>query len=63
MPDHEGGKSQDGQELRIGKKEEIKAEHEKVRVDSTVKKSKFQGGEGGQARKASLGEVEGSMSG
>ena len=31
--------------------------------DSTMKEGRFQGGEGGQARTASLGEVEGSMSG
>ena len=38
-------------------------EHEEKRVDSTVKKGRFQGGKGGQARRAFLGEVEGSMSG
>ena len=38
-------------------------EHEEERVDSTVKEGRFQGGKGGQARTASLGEVEGSMSG
>ena len=32
-------------------------------MDSTVKKDRFRGGEVGQARTASLGEVEGSMSG
>ena len=32
------------------------------RVDSTVKEGRCQGGEGGQARRAFLGEVEGSMS-
>ena len=32
-------------------------------VDSTVKEGRFQGGQGGQAKKASLGKVEGSMSG
>ena len=37
--------------------------HEEERVDSTVKKGKFQGGEKGQARRASLGETEGSISG
>ena len=36
-------------------------EHEEERVDSTVKDGRFQGE--GQARRASLGEVEGSMSG
>ena len=38
-------------------------EHGEERVDSTVKESRFQGDEGGQARITSLGEVEGSMSG
>ena len=38
-------------------------EHEVERVDSTVNKGRFQGGKGGQARRASLEEVEGSMSG
>ena len=38
-------------------------EHEKERVDSTVNESRFQGGKGGQATRASLEQVEGSMSG
>ena len=33
------------------------------RVDSRVNEDTFQGGQGGQATRASLGEVEGSMSG
>ena len=37
-------------------------DHREEKVDSTVKDGRFQGGEGGQARRASLGEVEGSMS-
>ena len=40
-----------------------KREHGEERADSTVKKGRFQEGEGGQARRASLREVEGSMSG
>ena len=36
--------------------------HKEERVDSTAKEGRFQEGEGGQAR-ASLGEVEESMSG
>ena len=43
--------------------ERSEQEHEEERVDFTVKEGKFQGGKGGQARRASLGEVEGSMSG
>ena len=38
-------------------------EHGVERVDSTVNEGKFQGGQGGQARRASLEQVEGSMSG
>ena len=33
-------------------------EHDEERVDSTVKEGRFQGGEGGQARRAFLGKVE-----
>ena len=51
VPDHEGGESQG------------EREHGNERVDSTVKEGRFQGGKGGQARRASLEEVEGSMSG
>ena len=36
-------------------------EHGEQRVDSIVKKGRFQRGEGGQASRASLGEVEGSF--
>ena len=38
-------------------------EHGVGRVDSTTKKGRFQGGHGGQARRVSLEQVEGSMSG
>ena len=38
-------------------------EHEEERVNSTVKEGRFQGGKGGQARRPSLKQVEGSMSG
>ena len=38
-------------------------EHGEERVDSAVKEGRFQGGKGGQARRASLEQVEGSMSG
>ena len=38
-------------------------EHGVERVDSTVKEGRLQGGEGGQATRASLEDVEGSMSG
>ena len=32
-------------------------------MDSTINEGRFQGGQGGQARRASLQQVEGSMSG
>ena len=38
-------------------------EHGVERVDSTVNEGRFQGGQGGQARRASLEQVERSMSG
>ena len=38
-------------------------EHGVERVDSTMNEGRFQGGKGGQARRASLEQVEGSMSG
>ena len=38
-------------------------EHGEERVDSIVKEGRFQGGEGGQAKRASLEQVERSMSG
>ena len=38
-------------------------EHSEKRVDSTVKKGRFREGEKRKVMKASLGEVEGSMSG
>ena len=38
-------------------------EHGEETVDSPVKEGRFQGGKRGQARRASLEEVEGSMSG
>ena len=37
--------------------------HGEERMDSTVKENRFQGDEGGQARRAFLREVEGSVSG
>ena len=57
-PDHEGKESQDGR-ARGGSERE----HGEERVDSTVNESRFQGGQGGQATRASLEQVEGSMSG
>ena len=64
VPDHEGGESQGGQEPHLGEREEDQSESMgRKRVDSTVNEGIFQGGKGGQARRASLEEVEGIMSG
>ena len=46
-----------------GERGRSEQEHEGKRVDSTVNRSRFQGNEGGQARRASLEQVEGGMSG
>ena len=43
--------------------EESEREHDKERVDPTVKVGRFQTGKGGQARRASLGEVDTGISG
>ena len=64
VPDHEGGESQDGREPHLGEKEGDQSESmEWERVDSTVNEGRFQGGQGGQAKRASLEQVKGSMSG
>ena len=55
VPDHEGGETNGGREQHLGEcKGGLEREHREERVDSTLKESKFQGGHGGQARKASL---------
>ena len=63
VPDREVGESQDERDASWRERRGPKREHVEERVDSTVKEGRFQGGEGGQARRAFLGEVEGSMSG
>ena len=63
VPDHEGGESQDGREPHLGERGGSEREHGEERVNSTVNEGRFQGGQGGQARRASLEQVEGSMSG
>ena len=58
-----------GERVKVGESRTLareggsKREHGVERMDSTVKEGKFQGGQGGQARRASLEEVEQSMSG
>ena len=65
LPDHEVGESQGERELHRGEREREGSEweHREERVAFTVKKGRFQGGKRGQARRASLQQVEGSMSG
>ena len=65
VPDHEGGENQDGREPHLVERDRggSEREHGEERVDSTVNEGRFQGGKGGQARRASLEQVEGSMSG
>ena len=55
VPDRKMAGSQGEREPHLGEREE--------RVESTVKKDRSQGGKGGQATRASLEQVEGSMSG
>ena len=62
-PDHEGGESRWARAAPRREKGGSEREHGVERLDSTVKEGRFQGGQGGQARRASLGEVESSMSG
>ena len=58
VPDYERGESQGGQEPHLGEREgRSEKKHEKERVDFAVKESRFQGGKGRQARRASLGKV------
>ena len=62
-PDHEGERVKVSESHTLARKRESpEREHEEERADSTVKENRFQEGEGDQARKTCLGEVEGSMS-
>ena len=47
----------------LARKRGSEREHGEERVDSTVNEGRFQGGQGEQAKRASLEQVEGSMSG
>ena len=63
-PDREAGESQGEREPHLGGREEgLEREHGEKSVDSAVKKRRFQGGEGGQAKITSLEKVVESMSG
>ena len=56
ISDHEGGAAP------WREREGSQREHGKEKVDSTMNKGRLHGGKGGQARRASLEQVEGSMS-
>ena len=63
-PDHEGGERVEVSESRtLARVRGLEREHGQERVDSTVNEGRFQGEQGGQATRASLEQVEGSMSG
>ena len=63
-PDHEGERVKVGESRTLARKRgRSEREHGVGRVDSTVKEGRFQKGTRGQARRASLEQVEGSMSG
>ena len=63
VPDHEGGESQDGESRTLARVRGSEREHGEEKVDCTVNEGRFQGGKGGKATRASLEQVEGSMSG
>ena len=58
-----------GERVKVGESRTLARErgserdHGEERVDSTVKEGRFQGGKRGKAKRASLKEVERSMSG
>ena len=52
-----------GESRTLARKRVSKREHEEERVNSMVNEDRFRGGKRGHARRASLEEVEGSMSG
>ena len=62
FPDCEVGESQDEREPHLDKREADRI-GSMERVESTVKEDGFQGGEGRQAKRASLRELGESMSG
>ena len=62
VPDHEGERVKMGESRTLARKRRIRARAWRGK-DGLHGEGRFQGGKGGQARRASLGEVEGSMSG
>ena len=51
-----------GESRNLASEKGSKRVHEEERMDLTVKGDRFQGGKEGQARRTSVGEVEGGMS-
>ena len=47
----------------VKEREKLEREHKEEKVESTVKEGRVQKAKGGQARRPSLEQVEGSMSG
>ena len=58
-----GEKVKVGETRTLAREGRSEREHGEGRVDYTMKEGRFQGGQGGQATRASLEQVEGSMSG
>ena len=63
VPDHGGRESRWARAAPWRERGGSVREHGEERVDSTVNEGRFQGGKGGQARRASLEQVEESMNG
>ena len=63
VPDRERESQGERESRTLAERGRSEREHGEERVDSTVKKDRFQGGEEEQARRTSLGDVEGSVSG
>ena len=57
------GENQGEPEPHLGERGGSERKDGEERVDSTMKECRFRGRKGGQARRASLEEVEGNMSG
>ena len=63
VPDHDGERVKMGKSRTLASESErSEREHGVERVDFTVDEGRFQGEKGGQARRASLEEAEGSLS-
>ena len=63
VSDHKEGESQGGREPHLSEREGDRSGSIGGKGGSTVNEGRFPGGKGGQARRASLEQVEGGMSG